>query len=344
MGDDEEEMTGEEAPEEKSGLQLFRELLCLLPTAIPEDYFKVGRWDSDKLSVDMEIIEAHRAEAGAPEPCAPEEVTMPPLPPGADSKARPPPPVRTMPAGLSSALGGARTAAYSPLAAASSETGGVGSVQADLRMVALFVAKNRLETTRTKILLARLTPPRRRWVIQNFRPGGPGVPPMVALEAFINECQENNAWDRAPAALDKPRATPGSFPPYSSSVGVKRNLAPGLQVAGAPPVKVARPATAKLPPVGSRASPQLSFGARSAIPKPAAALRSTSAPAASPRGSLGTLARPSSASSAARPATASGGMSARGSLGNTQKKAPESAAKPGGGAKPGDLIKNLLSF
>eukprot|EP00450_Noctiluca_scintillans_P032057 CAMPEP_0194547220 /NCGR_PEP_ID=MMETSP0253-20130528/91825_1 /TAXON_ID=2966 /ORGANISM="Noctiluca scintillans" /LENGTH=78 /DNA_ID=CAMNT_0039394403 /DNA_START=57 /DNA_END=290 /DNA_ORIENTATION=+ len=58
----------------------------------------------------------------------------------------------------------------------------------DLRLVALFVAKWKLDHTKTKMLLAKLTPPRRRFVIQRFKTTVTGPPAFLTLEKYIKEC------------------------------------------------------------------------------------------------------------------------------------------------------------
>merc|ERR1711933_378113 len=78
---------------------------------------------------------------------------------------------------------------------------GGGSAAADLRQIALFVSKWRLEPSRTKALLANLTPPRRRFVMQSFKDasGATGAAPVVKLEEYIAQCEQTNAWAAAEA-------------------------------------------------------------------------------------------------------------------------------------------------
>eukprot|EP00931_Biecheleriopsis_adriatica_P085477 TRINITY_DN5998_c0_g1_i2.p1 TRINITY_DN5998_c0_g1~~TRINITY_DN5998_c0_g1_i2.p1 ORF type:complete len:543 (+),score=58.81 TRINITY_DN5998_c0_g1_i2:253-1881(+) len=54
--------------EKKSEEALFRELKWLLPTTSAKTYFINGAWQRELLKVDLEIIKAHRREAGAPDP------------------------------------------------------------------------------------------------------------------------------------------------------------------------------------------------------------------------------------------------------------------------------------
>ncbi|CAE8591900.1 unnamed protein product [Polarella glacialis] len=54
--------------EEKSEEMLYRELKQILPTAILSTYVKDGAWSREVLLLDIELVKAHRHEAGAPEP------------------------------------------------------------------------------------------------------------------------------------------------------------------------------------------------------------------------------------------------------------------------------------
>ncbi|CAJ1380715.1 unnamed protein product, partial [Effrenium voratum] len=47
---------------------LYRELKRFCPTASLTTYVKSGKWQRDLLEIDLELIKAHRREAGAPEP------------------------------------------------------------------------------------------------------------------------------------------------------------------------------------------------------------------------------------------------------------------------------------
>lgn len=88
-------------------------------------------------------------------------------------------------------------------------SGTSGPVQ-ELRQIALFLAKWRLDPTRTKMMLAKLGPIRRRYVIQNFKPGG--GQPTDSLQQYIAQCEKSNAWpgaaSGAKAAVSKPTAVP----------------------------------------------------------------------------------------------------------------------------------------
>jgi len=81
---------------------------------------------------------------------------------------------------------------------------------ADLRQIALFVSKWRLEPTRTKELLQKLPPERRRWVMNNFAyvPVN-GTPSTVKLEEYITQCQRTDAWGATSVAVG-PVVSPGA--------------------------------------------------------------------------------------------------------------------------------------
>lgn len=55
-------------PEKKSGERLYREVKRLFPSACLDSYYQNGTWRKDLLAIDIELVEAHRREAYAPEP------------------------------------------------------------------------------------------------------------------------------------------------------------------------------------------------------------------------------------------------------------------------------------
>lgn len=76
---------------EDDGMLLFREFLRVLPGAKIDAYYKFGRWNRESLETDLELVRAHRLEAGAPEPPPLEDIPEPELP-YHPVTARPPPP------------------------------------------------------------------------------------------------------------------------------------------------------------------------------------------------------------------------------------------------------------
>jgi hypothetical protein len=85
---------------------------------------------------------------------------------------------------------------------------------AELRLIALFVAKWKLEASKTKTLLAVLTPQRRRYVMQHFKALGVGDAATTELENFIGECGRSGSWDQGAITVQ----------PTQGQVGVKRPL------------------------------------------------------------------------------------------------------------------------
>merc|ERR1719337_803967 len=98
---------------------------------------------------------------------------------------------------------------------------GSGGPSAELRQIALFIAKWKLEATKTKLLLARLTPPRRRWVMAKFTHTGVGAS-TSGLEQYIAQCERTNSWDGAPGS--------GSASSTPTTSGLKRPLASTVTV------------------------------------------------------------------------------------------------------------------
>lgn len=104
-----------------------------------------------------------------------------------------------------------------PTSAMVAAAGVGGGPSAELRQIALFIAKFKLEATKTKLLLARLTPPRRRWVMGNFTPSSSGTGATVQLEQFIAQCERSNSWDAASAGAS---AMPGGLKRSFASSGI----------------------------------------------------------------------------------------------------------------------------
>lgn len=100
---------------------------------------------------------------------------------------------------------------------------------AELRLIALFVAKWKLDPARTKPLLARLTLTRRRFVIESFK-ASPGQDPNVSLSLYVLGLARANAWG-SPGAASAPQVARAIGP---TAQGVKRPIA-------APLVGVKRP-------------------------------------------------------------------------------------------------------
>lgn len=229
----------------KKGIELFKELLRVYSVAEVEDYYKMGVWRDELMKAYLQLIEAHRKEAGAPDPIPLEEVVMPELPkapvvqPGLTGlfAVRPGMPQiiaagAVRPMGVTVAPSAALAVATRPVAApvvaaAASASGPV----AELRLIALFVAKWKLDPTRTKMMLAKMTPARRRYVIQNFKTVATGVEATNSLEQFIAQCEKTNAWGAAtapaPAVVPAVTVRPITVAAAPAAVaGIKRPITP----------------------------------------------------------------------------------------------------------------------
>eukprot|EP00933_Yihiella_yeosuensis_P017145 TRINITY_DN14401_c1_g3_i4.p1 TRINITY_DN14401_c1_g3~~TRINITY_DN14401_c1_g3_i4.p1 ORF type:complete len:373 (-),score=57.65 TRINITY_DN14401_c1_g3_i4:420-1538(-) len=249
-----------------SGEELFRSLLRLLPIASPWDYFKNGRWEMETLQIDIELLEAHRKEAAAPELPPLDEVKLPADMPRAVGGSRF---AGSTPVAVSS-WGGTRRVEQ-PLSAPSSgpvtivkpivpakirpvvpklvtpvitkpETAppGAGRTASELQRIGDFIDQWGLEATKAKLGLAKLNPMRRRWVLEHFQGDS-------SLEEFIEENNRNN-WPDLPAP--------------TSSTPVKRPFENGV----APDAKRPRPPSYKPP---------------SALIRPTATYRVASSPSSS---------------------------------------------------------------
>jgi len=245
----------------KSGAELFKELYRIYAVAEPADYFKNGVWKDDIMKMDIGLVEAHRKESGAPDAPELKDVEMPELPTGAGvAKAVP---------GVSPGIAAVRPAVAPVAGAAAVPAGGQTAAAAsiaELRLIALFVAKWKLDPTKAKTLLAKLNPTRRRYVIQNFKTTVAGPSALAALETYMSTCEKSGAWDKgvpvpatAPAgAAPRPLTVPARPAGPAVVPGVKRPIvavAPGndpakrprvgpMVVAGSPGANVAAAALA----------------------------------------------------------------------------------------------------
>jgi len=234
---------GEEALN-KSGTELFKELLRIYETAEPEDYQKLGHWKDDLLKMDLVLVEAHRKEAGAPDPPDLADVIMPDM-------------GSALPALAS--VGAMRIGVPGVQAT-------VGGPVAELRLIALFVAKWKLDPTKTKLVLAKLTPQRRRHVMQHFKSTESGDAATAELGTFITECEANGEWDKGVTAVVPATVAKPNFAAMKRPISLVTNptLVPGM-----------RPRLAVVPPSGGLVqSPAQSLAARlaaarAASPRPA---------------------------------------------------------------------------
>lgn len=179
----------------KTGADLFRELLRLYPVAEAEDYHRLGSWREELIKTDLQLIWAHRKEAGASDPPPLEDVPMPKAP-------------ETN--GELNFLRGQPLAMLTPILQVREQ-----AQVASLRLIALFIAKNKLDPAKSKTLLTSLKAHEQAFVIKGFHTKAIGVEATDALEKYIEECKTNNAWGTAAApGIVKPIAlvTPSTVP------------------------------------------------------------------------------------------------------------------------------------
>jgi len=170
----------------KAGPELFKELLRYYPVGEYEDYFKNGHWKNDQMRIDLQLYLAHRNEAGAPEPIALEDVKMPEIP---DVKPT------GMPSLTAKVLGVGPVVTTGAKPALVATPVGLTGAAGDLREIALFVSKFKLDPSKAKMVLAPLLPMRRKYVLTNFKSEKSGAEGMEELEKYLKECEENKKWD-----------------------------------------------------------------------------------------------------------------------------------------------------
>jgi hypothetical protein len=171
----------------KTGAELFKELYRVYPVAEPEDYIKNGSWRNDLMKSDLVLFESHRREAGAPDPPDLEDCKFPVLPAASNG----------ITSTLASKLG-------QPAAAGATAVPAAQGAAVEIRLMALFVAKWKLDPASSKTLLSKLPATRRRYVIQHFKATAGGVEGTSELEKYIEECEKEGAWDTATAGATTP--------------------------------------------------------------------------------------------------------------------------------------------
>jgi len=245
-------MSAEDEALAKSGKELFKELLRYYPVAEYEDYFKNGVWKDDQMRIDLQLYLAHRNEGGAPEPAPLEEVKMPEIP---DVK---PTAAKILGVGLGSPVGPLVTGARPALVATPV---GLSGAAGDLREIALFVSKYKLDPSKAKIVLAPLLQVRRKYVLANFKSEKTGAEANEELEKYIKQCEEEKKWDTpvavtAPAAGTSPGITLGATAPATNGpVSVTpKAVSVGAVAPKAGAVTMVRPAgaTTVVPPAAKR--------------------------------------------------------------------------------------------
>eukprot|EP00929_Paragymnodinium_shiwhaense_P091095 TRINITY_DN51138_c0_g1_i1.p1 TRINITY_DN51138_c0_g1~~TRINITY_DN51138_c0_g1_i1.p1 ORF type:complete len:343 (-),score=70.04 TRINITY_DN51138_c0_g1_i1:106-1134(-) len=171
----------------KSGVELFRELKRRWSEAEVEDYYKAatGEWSDEAMRIDIQIIAQHRLEAGAEDIPELEEVELPELPDAS--------PINAVP------VWAMHPVAHSAARMAAKPPAGIPGLQngTELRAIALFVAKFKLDGQKTKQILSPLTAARKQHIIKNFSTTDTGAAGCEVLQAFVSQCEEANAWRSA---------------------------------------------------------------------------------------------------------------------------------------------------
>jgi hypothetical protein len=234
----------------KTGPELFKELYRVYPVAEPEDYFKNGQWRNELMKADIVLLVSHRRESGAPDVPDIDDVKLPNLPEATSLPSFMP---KAFGLGAISGLGavsfqqGQQVAAKANTSVLPNTLSGAAAITAastpvvEIRLIALFVAKWKLDPVKSKTELSKLTPARRRYIIQNFKATSVGPEATKELETYLAECEADGSWDKAPAngAADgvkpagvQPAATipkPAGIPATAPGL-VKRPLTPNSVV------------------------------------------------------------------------------------------------------------------
>jgi len=152
---------------------------------------------NEQMKVDLQILAHHRLEAGAPDPVPLTEVVMPNLPAWAWQTA--PAPKAAAPGMALWGAAGVRPTMASLQASMAVKAAAAAGGGAELRLMALFVAKWKLDPNRTKASLAKLEPSQRRFIIQNFKAVSTGGTAAVTdeLEKHITEAKEKENWPKS---------------------------------------------------------------------------------------------------------------------------------------------------
>jgi hypothetical protein len=135
----------------KTGPELFKELYRIYPVAEPDDYFKNGQWRNDVMKTDIVLIESHRRESGAPDVPDLDDLKLPKLPEASLTGSAPNAlgalslQQKLMPNILPTTPNGAPaiTATSTPVV--------------EIRLIALFVSKWKLDAVKAKTELAKLS-------------------------------------------------------------------------------------------------------------------------------------------------------------------------------------------
>lgn len=236
----------------KTGPELFKELYRIYPVADPEDYFKNGAWRNELLKADLVLMEAHRREAGAPDMPDIDDVKFPELPVQTSNPSlggvQFPSAASFLQQRQAAAAAGQQQNAVTPTPA--------GGQVVEIRLIALFVAKWKLDPVTAKECLTKLTPARRRYVIQHFKTTVSGMEATEELKKFIEECEKDGKWDAASATTSPAN---GTTPGGAKATALRPTITPKLGAA------VATPRPAITPPKAATVAPAAGIGAKRPI-------------------------------------------------------------------------------
>lgn len=224
---------------EKTGADLFKELLRVYSVAEVEDYYKAPHWKNDMMRIDLQLMYQHRREAGSPPPTQLENVVMPELPKtvlalsttrlSASSPAKMGP---VPPAGPPVFVPGSRTVVVNPTSSMMVRAVGSPTTTASAdSLVNALIAKWKMNPEKTRFALARLEPAERRNVVFNYKPL-PGEGESTTLQRTIAKYAMPNAFQARLVQTMAKRAAVGAVG-APAVAGVKRPLITGV----VPPAK-----------------------------------------------------------------------------------------------------------
>jgi hypothetical protein len=240
----------------KTGAELFKELYRIYPTADPEDYFRNGQWRNDVLKADLTLMEAHRREAGAPDMPDLDEIKFPQMPVQTSSP--------TLGAGFVVQQMKQQQLQQQQQSSSGSVGAAVGNQVVEIRLIALFVAKWKLDPVSAKESLSKLSPARRRYVIQHFKSTSSGVEATEELKKFIAECEKDGKWDIAAATASTAAANGTLASPVAAKapIGIRPTITPKISPAAVtvrpaitPKAAAVIPATGLKRPISATVSP-----------------------------------------------------------------------------------------
>jgi len=241
--------------------ELYRELKHLLPTATIESYTtRDWLWKREVLETDLELIQAHRREAGAPDPdpvdlkkvlpelqrsFKGEQETRngekpPPKSSGAEEQAET---ARKLPGSARPPLPAGRPPALTPKEPSEPPPKFAQEGSGQL-LVRSFIVKHQLEETATKLLLSRVPPAQRVEAMKTFQPKGK-LRMFAQLEFHLKNL------DRAGRAPQPITRTVRSVPkPAARPIisAVSRTMAAAKARAGPQPPRTAPPIPAPRTP------------------------------------------------------------------------------------------------